>query len=259
MLNILNKLVESKDLINFVSDKIKSSETPNGVNEMYNIPIEPQNKSPDITHTIYATLEDILERKFKKIHVKVKRICRECNGRGMTFVYPQVCENCNGQSSCSFCESQTEIHPCKIVCQDCKGRKWCIEKHLLNVPCFSNKIIYEEEADDVFNGIRGDIIIYVKPQEHKCFKLLGDHDLVMNLEIGLANILDGQDVTFQHIDGTKLVIPIEKWNTIQSQDLRKIIPNQGLWKTKTTRGDLHVNLIVRLFRKKLNCLKNAPK
>lgn len=247
-----------------------------------------QKKTDDITHTLAVSLEEIFNRLVRKISVKIKRRCEDCNATGMIVKgciqcmlcqgtgrctsnedvsvvkvskdeQPFVCPNCDG-SGYTFMET-----PCKIICENCNGKKWYIVKKTLFVPCYSETVVFEKEADDCIsdNGVeRGDIIINVKPKTHNKFQIQNTYDLNTSKTISLIDVFKGKEITLKHLDKNDIKLQLPKNNKgfdLDQNYFNYKIRGQGLWMNTNQRGDLYVKLCIQIPKLSLTDISEIKK
>merc|ERR1712159_596534 len=139
-----------------------------------------QKRGKDVKHALKVTLEEIYNGGLRKIRISrnlidrdsVKR-CQHCDGKGMSYSSRTVKE-------------VVEVHI----------PKGCPNGH---------KLTYYEKADEIPDGITGDLIIELVEQPHKIFKRHGA-DLYLQKSISLVEALCGLKLECIHLDGRKLLI-----------------------------------------------------
>lgn len=105
------------------------------------------------------------------------------------------------------------------------------------------KITFKEEGDQLSpNQIPADIIFEIVEKPHPKFKRKG-RDLEYTADITLKEALFGTKIYIQTLDNRTLTVDIPP---LENTNYTKIIPNEGMPKTNTTRGDLHVKVNVKL-------------
>lgn len=189
------------------------------------------------------TLKDCYNGFKRKITLKVKCICKKCDGIG--GLNTKNCEKCHGKGVCIF---DRHIGPGMIqrfqnVCDSCNGNKIKIinicdicngnktineEKQFLLVVDKGveneDKKIFENIGDQQPNKITGDIIFVMKEEENKLFKRVGA-DLIYNYYITLGDSIIGTTVLFNHINDEKITL---KEHNIIKHNSYTIIKNKGL-------------------------------
>lgn len=196
------------------------------------------------------TLKDCFNGFKKKITIKVKSICKNCNGVGGLNV--KTCHKCNGrgiqvinriigpgmmqsiQSPCDTCNG-AKIIP-ENICNICNGNKVMNEEKqfMVNIePGIENddRIIFEDSGDEEPNKTRGDILFLMKEEENKLFKRVGSN-LIYNHSITLGDSIIGINVSFIHINGEKIDF---KENNYIKEGSYSIIKNKGV----PIKGNIH--------------------
>lgn len=229
-------------------------------------------KTKNIEHTVEFDLESIIRKEIRNIYVKVKRICRTCRGRGLILKGYEICKLCEGMGECAthtlrgedesiMCpncggmgmQQIEDMMPCKVTCDSCGGIKYCIEKILLKIPSTSKQIIFEGQSDDKPKHIRGDIIINTKPRYNKKFRIQNYYDLLTTKNIYLSDVRKGSKIRIKNVDKTKIELNLpENCTSLDASYFRHTIPGQGLWINDHQRGNLIVDLIIRLNHEKVD-------
>ena len=214
-------------------------------------------KSDPKVVSIPITLKECYTGSKKKITLKIKNLCKTCNGQGGLSM--KTCGGCNGrgvkvvtrmigpgmmqqmQSVCPECNGNRKIPEHK--CIDCHGK--CInivEKPFLLVidPGSENddKKVFEKMGDELPGEEKGDVIFILKEEENNKFVRIGN-DLVYNHDILLGDSLTGVEIQLNHINDSKIFY---KEDNIIRQNSYHVLKNNGMpIKNKDGRfGDLYV-------------------
>ena len=202
----------------------------------------------------------------KKITIKLRNLCPNCNGLGGTHL--NICNDCNG-SGIKFLVTQMGpiLQKMGSVCNTCKGMKKipeneCIpcnksgiiiveKQFIINIPSGSynqEKIIMEGMGDENINIDRGDVIFILNEKEDT-FKRV-NNDLLYFYNISLGNSIIGSNINIEHIDGT--ILSYKEENMIK-QNMYHIIHNKGMSIKNTNKyGDLYIIYNIVYPNKKLN-------
>jgi DnaJ-class molecular chaperone len=192
---------------------------------------------------IPVTLKECYTGSKKKITLKIKNLCKTCNGQGGLNM--KTCGGCNGrgvkvstrmigpgmmqqmQSICQECSGTRKIAEHK--CIDCKGK--CInivEKPFLLViepgSEDDDKKIFEKMGDESPGEEKGDVIFILKEENNKKFMRIGN-DLVYTHDILLGDSLTGIEITMNHINDSKILY---KEDNIIKQNSYHILKNSGM-------------------------------
>ena len=211
-----------------------------GNEEMY----ESQTKKTDPKIVeIPTNLKELYTGTKKKITLKLKKLCCECNGEGGKIM--KICDGCNGrgiiimnrmigpgmvqrmQSICDKCNGSKKIAEKK--CNACKGNKVEIVEHpfILEIePGTQNgeKKIFQDMGDQLPDEIKGDIIFIIKETNNTLFKRAGNN-LIFNHTIKLCDSIIGTTISFSHINGEKIIFKEE--NMIKENSY-SILKNKGM-------------------------------
>jgi DnaJ-class molecular chaperone len=216
---------------------------------------------------IPVSLKEFYNGSKKKITIKLKNLCPNCNGIGGTNL--NICHDCNG-SGTKFMVTQIGpiIQKIRSVCNSCRGmKKFCgndcipcnksgiiiIEKQFIIdiLPGSNNqdKIIMEGMGDENINFDKGDVIFILNETEHEKFKRI-NNDLLYFCDINLGNSLIGPNINIEHIDGS--IISFKEENIIK-QNMYHIINNKGMPIINTNKyGNLYIIYNILYPIKKLN-------
>jgi len=233
--------------------------------EMY----EEQNKKTDPKIVeIPTNLKELYTGSKKKITLKLKALCSDCNGEGGKNM--KNCNECNGrgitiinrmigpgmiqrmQSVCSKCNGSKKIADKK--CNTCNGNKVTILEHpfILDIePGTENgeQKIFDGMGDQLPDEIKGDVIFIIKETNNTLFKRVGSN-LVFNHTIKLCDSIVGTHVNLNHINGEKIVYKEE--NMIKENSYT-IIKNKGMpiLNQSNKFGDLYIVYSIEYPDKKL--------
>ena len=207
--------------------------------------------------SIPFTLKDAYNGTKKKITLKIKKICTDCNGLG--GINPKLCNGCNGigikvmnrqvgpgmiqriQTVCNVCSGNKKI--IEHICKKCNGNKVELEDKQfvlsLNIGIENeDKKIYENSGDHLPGETVGDVIFVMKEEKNNLFKRIGN-DLIYNHSITLGDSIIGGTITFNNINDEKITF---KEDNIIKYNSYSIIRNKGMpiANSANTFGDLYV-------------------
>lgn len=237
-----------------------------GGEEMYE---EQMKKTDPKIVEIPTNLKEMYTGSKKKITLKLKKLCNECNGEGGKNM--KNCDECKGkgiiiinrmigpgmiqrmQSVCNKCNGFKKI--AELKCNVCNGNKIIINEQpfVLEIePGIYNgeQKIFKESGDQLPNEIKGDIIFVIKETNNTLFKRSGDN-LILNHTIKLCDSIIGTNISINHITGEKIVYKEE--NMIK-ENAYTIIKNKGMPIPNKTGiyGNLYVVYSIEYPDKKLN-------
>ena len=207
--------------------------------------------------SIPFTLKDAYNGSKKKITLKIKKICKECNGIGGTN--PKLCNGCSGsgvkvmnrqvgpgmiqriQTVCNVCSGNKKI--IENICKRCNGNKIEFEdkQFVLSLDIGienEDKKIYENSGDHLPGEVVGDVIFVMKEEKHNLYTRIGN-DLIYNHIITLGDSIIGGTITFNNINDEKITF---KEDNIIKYNSYSIIRNKGMpiANIPNTFGDLYV-------------------
>jgi len=213
----------------------------------------------DLETEVHITLEDVLAGTEEEVEFTRLDICDRCTGTGAKpGTKPTKCKTCDGQGrvqqsgmggmfrmvvNCPACAGRGQV--VKEFCEACRGKGRQPKKRKLSVripPGISDgqavRVRGEGEPAPTpgGDGVRGDLHVVVRIQQHPLFKRESDH-LIMEMPIGFTQAALGAEVEVTTLDG-KQKLTIAKGSPYGTL-LR--VPEAGLPSLRTgRRGDLIV-------------------
>ena len=207
---------------------------------------------------IKLTLEEIYSGVSKTYKYHREGKCHTCHGHGGTDL--SDCSMCHGNGVvvqiirtpfgqiqhpmiCPECEGIGQKY--SKECSDCKGSglERVEEKIDLDVPHGiedGTEFVFRGGGNSVKGGEYGDLIIKVMEVPHKVFKRTSAGDLQMTLKLTYPQLVLGDKVDIETIDGGKIRITVPEHSDVGT-NLR--VQNKGMKPYKSdTRGDLIVTL-----------------
>jgi molecular chaperone DnaJ len=218
-------------------------------------------RQPVVGETMSLLLKLTLEEIYSgvKKHYKYKRNdkCDTCSGIGGTDI--QNCGTCGGngvvasQINTPF-GNFTQVLPCnacggngttyKIECKTCKGSGVKSVEETINVDIPSGvqegmTFVMAGKGHAVKGGECGDLHINIMELPHKQYSRSGS-DLKMNLKLSYSQLVLGDKVDIDTIDGGKIRITVPEYSDVGT-NLK--VQNKGLKPyNKDTRGDIIITL-----------------
>jgi molecular chaperone DnaJ len=175
------------------------------------------------------TFEEAVFGVEKEIEIRRPEICPTCDGSGAEpGTQPERCPTCNGTgevrrvqqsilgqfvnvTTCPNCRGEGEV--ITTPCHTCNGQKHVQQQRTLKVKVpagIRNEQqirLSGEGAPGVYGGPAGNLYVFVNVQRHDIFQRRGD-DVVINLEINVAQAALGDEVVVPTVDGdANLKIP----------------------------------------------------
>ncbi|HKJ26654.1 MAG TPA: molecular chaperone DnaJ [Anaerolineales bacterium] len=179
-------------------------------------------RGADLQYTLNLTFEEAVFGVEKEVEFMRDETCERCSGsKAEPGTNPVRCTTCNGQgevrqsrqtlfgsmvqvTACPTCGGQGEI--VETPCKQCNGRG--IErkgrKKMVEVPGgvdTGTRIRLTGEGQPGMNGgPNGDLYLALRVQEHKFFRRR-DNDILLNLDVNIAQVTLGADVEVPTVDG----------------------------------------------------------
>jgi len=222
----------------FFGDQSPFGSMGGGIHSRNNI-----SKNEAKTVNIPITIKDCYNGSKKKITLKIKQLCEECNGYGGQNLLQ--CSDCNGigikiidrmigpgmiqrsQGVCNTCSGNKKV--AKNPCRGCSstGTKIVEKQFLLVIDSGTednDKKIFENMGDQSLNSIAGDVIFILKEEECKKFKRIGNH-LIYNHGVMICNAIIGTSISFEDINGKNISYKI---NSVIKDNSYTVIKNKGM-------------------------------
>ncbi|XP_063295141.1 dnaJ homolog subfamily A member 4-like [Pelobates fuscus] len=225
-------------------------------------------RGKSVTHKLSVTLEDLYNGTTRKLSLQKNMICPKCKGCGARQEAVTKCVKCHGsgmevhylghipgvmhsiQTMCSECQGQGECIRPRDRCHGCNGRKVTRQKKILTVHIdkgmkSGQNIIFHNEGDQAPGLEPGDIVIILEQKSHPIFQRK-IHDLLMKMEIELADALCGCKQFVKTLDGRTLLVTSQAGAVIKPGDT-KCIPNEGMpiYRSPFEKGNLIVQFQVK--------------
>ena len=225
----------------------------------------------DLETAVEITMRDVLDGCEREVEFTRLDVCQACEGSGAEpGTKPETCETCAGrghviqqgfggmfrmQTACPHCRGRGEV--VKNKCTTCHGKGREPKKRSLNVKIPAGirdgqavRIGGEGEPPPVEvspsgTGVRGDLHVVVRVEEHDLFHREGDH-LLMEMPISFARAALGAEVEVPTLTGsTKVTIP----KGTQHGTILKV-HNEGTPNLRSgKRGDLVIGVKVEIPKK----------
>ncbi|XP_072284700.1 dnaJ homolog subfamily A member 1-like [Pyxicephalus adspersus] len=227
-----------------------------------------ERKGKTVTYCLPVSLEELYNGATRKLSIQKNVICLKCKGCGARQGSEVQCRRCRGtgvearvlsqipgmvhsiQTTCSECNGQGECIKSRDRCRHCDGRKVVREKKILAVHIDKGmknrqKVIFHSEGDQAPGMQPGDIVIILEQKEHALFQRK-DNDLLMKMEIPLADALCGCKQQVQMLDGRSILVTSQPGKVISPGET-KCIPKEGMPKYRDPfeKGDLIIQFKVK--------------
>jgi len=183
-------------------------------------------RGADLQYRLDLTFEEAVFGVDKEIEITRDEMCSRCNGsRAEPGTSPARCPTCNGRgevrqarqtilgsmvqvTTCPTCNGagETISTPCRV----CNGRglERRTRKKVVTIPAgvdTGNQIRLAGEGQPGINGgPHGNLYLLINVQPHKFFRRR-DHDILMDLEINVAQAALGADVRVPTVDGEEML------------------------------------------------------
>lgn len=186
-------------------------------------------RGADLQYRLNLTFEEAVFGVEKEIEITRDEACPSCNGSGAEpGTSPVRCKTCNGTgevrqvrqtilgsmvqvTTCPTCNGQGET--IETPCHTCQGRGQVrrTRNKVVSVPAgvdTNTQIRLAGEGQPGINGgPNGNLYIAIQVKSHKYFRRR-DYDILMDLNVNVAQAVLGADVEVPTVDGTeKLKIP----------------------------------------------------
>jgi len=245
-------------------------------------PERPTKVGETMSLVIKLTLEEIYTGTQKKYKYNRTDKCDDCHGHGGTNA--RNCGICNGSGyvmrgfrtpmgtisqmfPCQVCSGEGLVY--ETACNTCNstGLKNIEETIEINIPhgvMDGMRFVMTGKGHGIKGGETGDLHIQVSEIPHKVFTRSSSGDLKMNLKLTYTQLVLGDKIEIETIDGGKIRVPIPEFSDV-GNNLR--IPTKGLKVFgKDSRGDLTITLGIDIpkelnesQREILSTLKNFEK
>lgn len=184
----------------------------------------------DLETEVSITLEEVLSGVEEQVEFTRMDVCEKCAGSGAKpGTKPMTCQTCGGHGkvqqsgmggmfrmvvACPACAGRGQV--VKEFCDGCRGKGRVPKKRTIAVRIPAGihdgqavRVRGEgepppAEASSNGQGVRGDLHVVVRVQEHKRFKREGDH-LVLEMPISFAQAAIGADIEVPTLDGKHTV------------------------------------------------------
>ena len=216
-----------------------------------------RNKSAPKVVQIPVSLKELFDGTKKKITLKLKKCCGNCDGVG--GINLRTCEGCNGsgmkrivrqigpgmmqqmQSVCNDCRGQRK--QAGSVCVNCNGNG--IQLHekqfmlVIEAGCYNDeKKVFENSGDELPNETQGDVVFIIKENNSNPLLTRIGYDLIYNYDLTLGDSIAGAQVYFENINGEPISY---QENGIVENNSYRIIKNKGMTqKEHGGRGSLYI-------------------
>ncbi|XP_072241982.1 dnaJ homolog subfamily A member 4 [Leuresthes tenuis] len=226
-----------------------------------------ERRGKNVVHQLSVTLEEMYNGSTRKLGLQKNVICEKCDGYGGKKGTLEKCTNCKGrgvqikvqqigpgmiqqiQSMCPDCQGQGERFNSKDRCKSCNGHKVERKKKILEVHIDKGmkdgqKITFNGEGDQEPGLEPGDVIIVLDQKDHPVFQRQ-DENLIMKMELKLAEALCGFRKTIETLDNRTLIISSQPGEVIKHNDM-KCVQNEGMpiYKDPYERGQLLIQFQV---------------
>uniref|UniRef100_A0A1B6GQQ1 J domain-containing protein n=1 Tax=Cuerna arida TaxID=1464854 RepID=A0A1B6GQQ1_9HEMI len=225
-------------------------------------------RATDVDYVIDVTLEELYCGTTKKIKTTRKVICEKCNGIGGKKDSVHTCQTCHGsgnetiinqigpgmiqqiQRECSNCGGHGRTCNPKDICKFCNGKRTKpTDKtyEIVIVPGMydSQHIKYTGEGNQEPGATPGDLVIILQQVSDSEF-MRNKHDLILDMEISLAESLCGFRRQIHTLDNRKFVVSTAP-GTVTRPGSIKCVPNEGMpiQESPNEKGMMIIKIMVR--------------
>jgi len=223
-----------------------------------------QRVGEDMNLIVNLTLEELFLGTVKRYKYNRNTKCKPCDGHGGSGTHE--CPKCSGRGmviqgidtpfgqirqmvTCDACDGAGKTYDTQ--CETCKGKGVVTGEEIveLNVPHGireGSTFVFEEKGHAIKSGKSGDLNIKIMQQPHKVFTRV-NNELRMNLKLSYSQLVLGDKVDIETIDGKKIRVNIPEYSDV-NDNLR--IQNKGMKEYESEiRGDLIINLMIDIPKK----------
>ena len=261
---------------------------PNDLRDMFQSMFnqEEENEIPPVNFVKECTLEELYKGFTTTEKVERISLCKDCNTTGSTDGKEHKCETCKGAgqvtrilqrgntiqrhiTTCDACKG-SGVNGVFEKCKSCKG-KCAIKDYIelefkVNPGAFNRvQIVLQDMGNEIptderkYDKERSDVIMFIKEKQHNTYKRMfrikdkkdniDPEDLLMELEISLAESICGFYKEIEHISGKSITIANKEM--VKDGDIivvkKKGMPvySEDVNKSKIMYGDLYINISVK--------------
>ena len=226
-------------------------------------------KGPNARLDLSVDLEELYNGNIKEMSITKNVTCKKCRGTGGKLGNTKKCNKCHGrgvvleevdtgmgftmrmQNQCNKCGGKGIIFA--ETCEICRGRKVVKEDKKLRIEIEKgmpdgHNIVFPRESESHPDHSPGDLILTIKTNKHRFFDSRLGNNLYATIELNLKEALLGYSKDIMHLDN-------RSFNIQESKPTQpfwvKTVRNEGMpqYKYPSSKGDLHINLKVRLPQK----------
>jgi DnaJ family protein A protein 2 len=220
-------------------------------------------RGEDTVQAFPVDMKDLFNGASKKIALRKKVLCGECDGRGGKAGAAKTCSQCHGrgvrvelrqigpgmvqqmQRACDACNQTGETWNKKDICASCNGKKFNNERKILEVHIDKGmrdgqKIMFCGEGDQELGMEPGDVVFVLKCRENDTFQRK-NFDLLYKKKLNVTEALCGCEFPIEHLDGRVLKVICPPGKFIRPESVM-MIPGEGFPEHRRifNKGDLFV-------------------
>jgi len=217
-------------------------------------------KGADVRTTVELTLEEINSGTEKKVVMEKMLPCEGCKGTGakegdswvdcsvclgegkMTVETNTILGKMKTKKTCGRCGGRGKT--VKEKCQKCGGAGRRRKNEQVTIEFYKGvkdgeTFIVEDKGDTAENGHRGKLVAIVKTAKHDLFRREGQN-LVRDLFLNIADLIDGGAFTVKTIDGKKAGVQLKERTNSGTEIL---MVGAGLNDIENKKGDMIVRIL----------------
>jgi DnaJ family protein A protein 2 len=220
-------------------------------------------RGEDTVQAFPVDMKDLYNGASKKIALRKKVLCGECDGRGGKAGAAKTCSQCHGrgvrvelrqigpgmvqqmQKACDACNQTGETWNKKDICSSCNGKKFNNERKILEVHIDKGmrdgqKITFRGEGDQEPGIEPGDVVLVLKCRDNDTFQRK-NLDLLLKKKLNITEALCGCEFPVEHLDGRVLKVTCPPGKFIQPESVM-MIPGEGFPEHRRifNKGDLFI-------------------
>ena len=222
-----------------------------------------RDEKEDIHHKMHVSLEDIFNGKTIKINYKKQVYCKDCDGTGSKDKKKHTCDDCGGSGQkvkvmqmgpmiqkavqpCGKCSGTGKSSNSADKCLKCNGMNHTVVSESINIPIRKGiregmKIQVDGKGNEYKEGTTK-LILHVVEKSHSTFQRQDD-DIIMEMNINLAESIIGFEREILFLDGQKIVVDFKKGKSIGDGDV-KMIKGKGMPSMQGNTGNLMIKFNV---------------
>ena len=232
----------------------------NSFGDLFNQPRQTKKKEK-ITTNITITLEQIYSGYTIQKYIQIDIKCTKCKGTGSKTGKNIICQECDGKgktikikqmgpmiqkmmTTCNKCSGSGKAIKPSDICNKCNGTQFEESVKQLNIDLkkgteHNDQILIENQGYK--NGVKCDILLIIKIENHPLYKRINKSDLLIEYNINLYESLTCSTYKLKHLKGENIYFTAD---TIINPNKTYCLPKEGLHLENGAYGDLFIRFII---------------